>query len=65
MKQLAATFVAKAFTSSINNPARRRLFVTLPQDHRLFKEKTWLRSMVHATQLTLHDVDLVGRGEDK
>ncbi|XP_045105294.1 uncharacterized protein LOC123500720 [Portunus trituberculatus] len=65
IEQLAATFVAKTVTSSINNPARRRLFVTLPQDHRLFKEKTWLRSMVHATQLTLHDVDLVGRGEDR
>ncbi|MPC80346.1 hypothetical protein E2C01_074924 [Portunus trituberculatus] len=65
IEQLAATFVAKTVTSSINNPARRRLLVTLPQDYRLFTEKNWLPSMVRATQLTLHDVDLVGRGEDR
>ncbi|MPC63999.1 hypothetical protein E2C01_058108 [Portunus trituberculatus] len=65
IEQLAAMFVAKIVTSPTNNPDHQHHLVALPQDHRLYTEKSWLRSMVRTTQLTLHDMDLVGRGEDR
>ena len=63
--QLVAAWVAKLVTRPSHNPARQCLVATLPQDNRLFVQKTWLQAVANAAHRSLPGVNLVERGEDR
>ena len=62
--QLAATLVARIVNRPTDTPARRALVTALPQDDRVFTERTWLRGLARATHRALPGIDLVERGAD-
>lgn len=47
-----------------DSPARHRMMASLPQDDRVFTQKTFKRGLVKATRSSFPDLDLVERETD-